>query len=150
MLLGCPACGSINSWATMFMRIFLFLMLVMLITHSAKAESFRCGKVGIEFEIKDGRVTTFNAQKAVQDESLANGYTLTCVQHISKFSQSRRGKEYTLRYTSDGQYGESQNCSVLITELASSFRVQSSNCHSECMNLNFDFDKKGNECYHSP
>lgn len=106
------------------------------------AGRYRCTGVGASFEIKDGVITRFDSQTAVEGEEFARGYTLTCVQHVDKFNQVKNEKMYELQFseTSD-QYGETKDCRVLIQDLSSQYHVRSSRCSSQCMQFDFKVEK---------
>ncbi len=102
---------------------------------------------GVSFEIKNQQVTFFYAQSSISHPDLASGYTLTCVQHIGKFSQSRNRNGYVLTFgEKDDQYGESSNCKVHIKETASKYHIYTIGCLSECMKFNHQLDKSGGNC----
>jgi hypothetical protein len=122
--------------------IFLFLLAGLV-----QAENIHCSKSGVDFEIKEQRVAFFYAQSSVSSPDLANGYTLTCVHHIGKFSQSKTDNEYVLTLNeSNDQYGESKDCKVHITDSGSKFHLYTTNCVSECMKFNYQLEKVGNDC----
>jgi hypothetical protein len=127
-------------------------IICMLTFVSSEAADFRCSKPGfdpaVSFVLKNGQVTDFIATSALSGKEFAQGYTLTCVQHIGKFSQAARDNEYVLRFRMENdQYGESQNCKVVIEESESTFRVRTVGCRSECMKFDFRVSKKGTNCY---
>lgn len=121
---------------------------------------YRCGitrslidnqNIGLNFSIRDGVVTEFNAVTTISDSDLARGYTNTCVRHIGNFHQIAGGGEYALQFSqSDDQYDESSDCRVYIKDLKSKFHIYSSNCRSECMKFNFEMNKADKDCYHEP
>jgi len=107
----------------------------------------RCSKPGVDFEIENQQVTGFYAQSSASDPDLANGYTLTCVQHIGKFSQSRNDNEYVLSFNeSNDQYGESKLCKVHITDEGEKYHLYTTDCVSECMKFNYQIKKVGKDC----
>ena len=106
------------------------------------ADRYLCTGAGASFEIKDGVITRFYSQTAVEGEEFALGYTLTCVQHIDKFIQVKNENMYVLQFSEDNdQYGETRDCRVLIQDLGSLYRVRSSRCSSECMQFDFKINK---------
>lgn len=112
---------------------------------------YHCTERGVDFEIKDGVITQFYSSTAVEGEEYANGYTLTCAQHIGLFSQVKDDSIYVLQITGENkitgtpQIGESTNCRVLIEDLGTHFHVHSSRCELECMKFDFKIEK--NVCY---
>jgi hypothetical protein len=120
---------------------------LLLLPALVQAESIRCSRPGVNFKIKEQRVTSFNAQSAVSSPDLANGYTLTCVQHIDKFSQSKTNNEYVLSFNeANDQYGESENCKVHIEDKGSEIHLYTTACVSECLKFNYQIEKVGNDC----
>lgn len=121
---------------------------------------YRCGvtrsltdnsSMGLNFSIRDGIITEFNAVTTISDSDLARGYTNTCVQHIGNFYQTAGRGEYALQFSQpENQYGESPDCKFYIKDIRSKFQVYSSNCRSECMKFNFEVNKTGKDCYHEP
>lgn len=115
---------------------------------SAHGESIRCSEHGVEFEVKDHRITFFYAQSSMSDPDLANGYSLTCVQHLDNFSQSTKDNEYVLSFSEpDDQYGESTRCKVHITDAGATFHLHTTNCVSECMKFDYRLQKSGADCH---
>jgi uncharacterized protein len=109
--------------------------------------SIHCSKPGVDFEIRGQRITSFYAQSAISDPDLANGYSTTCVQHIDKFSQSKKDKELILSFNeSNDQYGESVSCKVHVADLGKKFHLYTTDCVSECMKFNYQLKKVGNDC----
>ncbi|HKB60642.1 MAG TPA: hypothetical protein VKC56_11425 [Gallionellaceae bacterium] len=115
---------------------------------SAHAEGIHCSQQGVDFEVKDHRITFFYAQSSISDPDLANGYSLTCVHHIDNFSQSIKNNEYVLSFNeSDDQYGESTRCKVYLTDGRGTFHLYTTNCVSECMKFDYRLKKSGADCH---
>ena len=122
-------------------------ILLFLLAGSVQAENAYCSAPGVTFEVKENLVKFFYAQSAIEDPSLANGYTLTCVHHIRKFSQARKGNEYVLTFSEpNDQFGESLDCRVHIVEAASKYHIYTTSCVTECMKFNHRLENVGNIC----
>jgi hypothetical protein len=119
-----------------------------LLAGSIHAGNAHCSAPGVTFEIKDNQVSFFYATSSIAHPDLANGYTLTCVHHIGKFSKFKNGNEYVLAFSEENdQYGESRNCKVHIVETGPKFHIYTTECVSECMKFDQQLEMVGNTCH---
>ncbi len=120
---------------------------------------YRCGTMkpgpdssshSVNFEIKDGILSDFNAVTSVAGKEFAVSYTNTCTQHRGNFYQTSGNSKYTLSfYQPQNDPSESLECEAYVEDIGDKFRVHSSRCLSECMNFDFEVSKHA-DCYHSP